>query len=87
MSFDFVPRKLNAKSKPAPKRQQPVAGPSTPAPKDIVKTTSLADTDYVAIVTLALSDYALLYDPELRYKIDQSKEHCAFICILNHTVY
>ncbi|KAF9035363.1 hypothetical protein BDZ89DRAFT_1130404 [Hymenopellis radicata] len=83
MSLPFVPRNVKTKSKvkkppviahnaePGPSRLPPPKPDEKPA---LDEKPRLSEEDYTTLVTLALSDYALFSDPDLRRKIDQSVE-------------
>ncbi len=86
MSLPFVPRNVKRKStvknpsvahnaEPGPLRIPPPK-PDEKPPLD--EKPRLSEEDYTILVTLALSDYALFCDPDLRRKIDQSEEKCMF---------
>ncbi|TFK69435.1 hypothetical protein BDN72DRAFT_857727 [Pluteus cervinus] len=77
-SFAFVPRKLAAKppkvthQSPPSVTQAPVASSSSnpSKPEKAERRNELSDADYVALVCLAFSEYALWLNPDLRRTID-----------------
>lgn len=82
-SFNFIPRKVQKKVTGTLPQSVPSTSASVPplvAPSSIKgkekDKSPLSEEDYLTLVSLSLSDYALYSDSDLRFKVDTAEEGC-----------